>query len=87
MFFFFNKLLFWCYFINLSKYYIHLPGSVAGSVALISGSVGKTLATLSFDDHYKRVNNTLVIDVMHIVVSAIWLCYIQSNGVADFCIY
>ena len=33
----------------------HTVGSAAGSVALITGSLGKALAVLSFDKDYKKV--------------------------------
>ena len=37
----------------------HTVGSVAGSVSLISGSLGCGLAALSFDKHYAQVSGVL----------------------------
>ena len=38
----------------------HITGGAAGSVAKITGSVGATLAAISFDQDYKRVNKKKV---------------------------
>ena len=34
-----------------------VAGSMAGSVSLITGSLGKTLAVLSFDSDYRKVRD------------------------------
>lgn len=38
----------------------HVVGGTAGSVSLISSSLGGLLSSLSFDEDYKRVSNGLL---------------------------
>ena len=38
-------------------------GSIAGSVSLVTGSIGRTMALLSFDENYQMVNDNKIIYV------------------------